>query len=120
MASASGRWWVMEMETLALLAPTDTLERNKMYIAFFVIRDNDGIFDLDAAPGIIKDPVAMTTVGSLPDNGNGNGNGTAPSDAGGSSSGCTIGSTPSYDLLVLFLGLSAVAAVRVLRRKSSN
>ena len=118
MASASGRWWVMEMETLALLAPTDILERNKTYIAFFVIRDNDGIFDLDAAPGIINDPIAMTTVGSLPDNGNGNGNGTAPSDDGGSSSGCTVGSTPSYDLLVLLLGMSAVAAVRVLRRRN--
>ena len=49
----------------------------------------------------------------MPDNGD---NG-ASSDDGGSSSGCTVGSTPSYDLLVMFLGLSAVAAIRVLRRR---
>ena len=64
----------------------------------------------------------LTTNGTLPTNG-----GTADhvytggdNDDGGSSSGCTVGSAPSYDLLVLFLGLSAVAAVRVLRRKDSE
>lgn len=30
------------------------------------------------------------------------------------------GSTPSYDLLVLLLGMSAVAAIRVLRRRNEQ
>ncbi len=121
MASASGRWWVMEMDTLALLAPTDTLEMNKTYIAFFVIRDNDGVFDLDATPGVIKDPVSLATTGTMPNNGNTE---VPPSgnteDKGGSSGGCTVGTTPAYDMLVLFLGLSAVAVIRVIRRKRSE
>lgn len=116
MDSASGRWWVMEMDTLALLAPGDRLDMNRTYIAFFVIRDNDEVFDADAASGVIKDPVALATTGPLPDNGAAG----APSDDGGSSGGCTVGTAPAYDLLLLFLGLSAVAAIRVFRRKDAE
>ena len=115
MDSASGRWWVMEMDSLALLEPGDKLDMNKTYIAFFMIRDNDGVFDADATAGVIKDPVSLATTGPMPDNG---GSGASSNnDDGGSSSGCTVGSTPSYDLLVMLLGLSAVAAIRVLRRR---
>ena len=121
MATASGKWWIADMNSpLTELAPTDTLEKNKTYLAFFVIRDNDGVFDADNVPGVIKDPVSLTTTGALPDNG---GNGTykpEANDDGGSSSGCTVGSTPSYDLLVLLLGMSAVAAIRVLRRRNEQ
>ena len=89
-------------------------------MAFFIIRDNDAVFDADTAEGVIVDPVSLvTTNGTLPTNG-----GTADhvytggdNDDGGSSSGCTVGATPSYDLLVLFLGLSAVAAFRILRKR---
>ena len=115
--SASGHWWIADMAApMAPLAETDKLEMDKTYIAFFVIGDNDGKFDADDTLGTIKDPVSLTTTGSLPANG-----GTAgDDDDGGSSSGCTVGSTPSYDLLVLLLGLSAVAAVRVLRRRNEQ
>ena len=89
-------------------------------MAFFIIRDNDATFDADTADGVIVDPVSLvSTTGTLPTNG-----GTADqvygNDDGGSSSGCTVGSTPSYDLLVLLLGMSAVAAIRVLRRRNEQ
>ena len=96
------------------LTEADKLEMDKSYIAFFVIGDNDGTFDADDTPGAIKDPVSLVTTGSLPNNGNSG----SSNDDGGSSSGCTVGSTPSYDLLVLLLGMSAVAAIRVLRRRN--
>ena len=98
------------------LTEADKLEMDKSYIAFFVIGDNDGTFDADDTLGAIKDPVSLVTTGSLPNNGNSG----SSNDDGGSSSGCTVGSTPSYDLLVLFLGMSAVAAIRVLRRRNEQ
>ena len=114
MATASGKWWIADLDSpLTALAPTDTLEKNKTYLAFFVICDNDGVFDADNTIGIINAPISLTTTGELPDNG-------ICKDDGGSSSGCTVGSTPSYDLLVLFLGMSAVAAIRVLRRRNEQ
>lgn len=121
--SSTGQWWVADFENPAAalsLADDPTLEADKQYIAYFIIRDNDGTYDADSTEGVIVDPVTLvSTSGTLPTNG-----GTADhvyagggSDDGGSSSGCTVGSTPSYDLLVMFLGLSAVAAIRVLRRR---
>ena len=68
------------------------------------------------ADGVIKDPVSLATTGPLPNNGNSG----SSNDDGGSSSGCTVCSTPSYDLLVLLLGMSAVAAIRVLRRRNEQ
>lgn len=113
--SASGQWWITDLKSPTVpLAAQDTLERDKTYIAFFVIRDNDAAFDADPASGVIKDPLSLTTTGPLPDNG-----GTARSDNGGGSSGCTVGGTPSYDLFILFLGFAAVVAIRALRRKEA-
>ena len=60
------------------------------------------MFDIEPADGVIKDPVSLATTGPLPNNGNSG----SSNDDGGSSSGCTVGSTPSYDLLVMFLGMS--------------
>lgn len=94
--------------------PTATLTADETYLAFFVITDN-GEFDSNTDVGKIADPVTLMTSGSLPPNGN-----TKVDDDGGSSSGCTVGSTPSYDLLVLLLGMSAVAAIRVLRRRNEQ
>ena len=80
-------------------------------MAFFIIADNDEDFDVETADGVIKDPVSLATTGALPDNG-------VSSDGGGSSGGgCTVGSAPAYDLLALFLAFSAVAVVRVVRRR---
>ena len=121
MASASGQWWIGSFDNPTVALPSDTvLEKDKTYVAFFIIRDNDGTYDADSTDGIIADSVTMvSTTGTLPTNG-----GTADqvynSDDDGSSSGCTVGSTPSYDLLVLFLGMSAVAAIRVLRRRNEQ
>ncbi len=117
---ASGQWWIADFAnpTVALSLDDDpTLETDKQYLAFFVIRDNDGRFDVDDAEGVITDPVTLvSTTGALPNNG-GTADHVYDSDSG-SSSGCTVGSTPAYDLLVL-LGFSAIALIRVARRRNS-
>ncbi|WP_303237857.1 amidohydrolase [uncultured Bilophila sp.] len=112
MKTASGKWWIADIDdpTVALKA-SDTLAPNHTYMAFFIIADNDEDFDVETADGVIKDPVSLATTGALPDNG-------VSSDGGGSSGGgCTVGSAPAYDLLALFLAFSAVAVVRVVRRR---
>ena len=94
MASASGQWWIGSFDNPTVALPNDTvLEKDKTYVAFFIIRDNDATFDADTADGVIVDPVSLvSTTGTLPTNG-----GTADqvygNDGGGSSSGCTVGST---------------------------
>ena len=55
------------------------------------------------------------TSGSLPTNRSGAGNSGAVG-GGDSGGGCTIGATPSYDLLILLLALAGVAVLRSLRR----
>ena len=115
MKTASGKWWIADIDDPTVeLKNSDTLAPNHTYMAFFIIADNDENFDLDPADGVIKDPVSLATTGALPDNG---GSGSGGNDDGGSSGGCTVGSAPAYDLLVLFLGLTAVAAIRVMRRR---
>lgn len=113
MKTSSGKWWIADIDdpTVALKA-SDTLAPNHTYMAFFIIADNDEDFDVETADGVIKDPVSLATTGALPDNG-------VSSDGGGSSGsgGCTVGSAPAYDLLALFLAFSAVAVVRVVRRR---
>ena len=120
MASASGQWWVADFTNPTVALSQDAvLEMDKQYITFFIIKDNDATFDADQTAGVIVDPVSLvTTSGTMPSNGGSYQPDQAKKDDGGSSSGCTVGSTPSYDLLVLFLGMSAVAAIRVLRRRN--
>ena len=109
-------WWVGDIKApTKALAPADVLEMDHTYMAFFIIADNDATFDIEPADGVIKDPVSLATTGPLPNNGN-----SGSSNDDGGSSGCTVGSTPSYDLLVLLLGMSAVAAIRVLRRRNEQ
>ena len=120
LSSASGQWWVASFDNPTVqLAQDAVMEMDKPYVAFFIIHDNDATFDADQADGVIVDPVTMvSTSGTLPTNGGTADPAPSDDDDGGSSSGCTVGSAPSYDLLVLFLGLSAVAAIRVLRRRN--
>ena len=122
MASASGQWWVADFTNPTVALSQDAvLEMDKQYITFFIIKDNDATFDADQTAGVIVDPVSLvTTSGTMPSNGGSYQPDQAKKDDGGSSSGCTVGSTPSYDLLVLFLGMSAVAAIRVLRRRNEQ
>lgn len=118
LATASGKWWIADIKApTKALDPSDTLALDHTYMAFFVIADNDPVYDLDPADGVIKDPVSIATTGPLPTNG---ADATGSGNDGGSSSGCTVGSAPSYDLLVLLLGFSAVAAFRVLRRREER
>ena len=121
LGSASGQWWIASFDNPTVQLHQDTvLEMDKQYVAFFIIHDNDSVFDADKTDGVIVDPVTMvSTSGTLPTNG-GTADPTSNDDDGGSSSGCTVGSTPSYDLLVLLLGMSAVAAIRVLRRRNEQ
>ena len=115
--TASGKWWIADVEApTKSLEAGDRMDMDHTYVAFFVIADNDPVFDRDGADGLIVDPVTLATTGALPDNGANAGS----SDDDGGSSGCTVGSTPSYDLLLLFLGLSAVALLRALRRKAAK
>ena len=122
MDSASGQWWVADFTNPTVVLSQDAvLEMDKQYITFFIIKDNDATFDADQTAGVIVDPVSLvTTSGTMPSNGGSYQPDQAKNDDGGSSSGCTVGSTPSYDLLVLLLGMSAVAAIRVLRRRNEQ
>lgn len=116
MASASGQWWIADMKTpTEALEPSATLAADATYVAFFVIADNDAVYDLDPADGAIKDPVSLATSAELPRNGS---DVTPARDTGGSG-GCTAGASPAYDLLVLLLGFAAVAGLRALRRRLS-
>lgn len=119
LASASGMWWIADFNNPTVPLSSDTvLEKDKTYVAFFIIRDNDAVFDANPADGVITDPVTLvSTTGTLPTNG---GSASAPTHGGGgSSSGCTVSSSPSYDLLVLFLGFGAVALIRTIRRRDA-
>ena len=117
MGTASGSWWIADMDNPTIpLEESHTLDMNKTYIAFFTMGDNDET-DLDAAEGMLKNRIALATTGPLPDNGAADTN--ASSDDDDSSSGCTVGSTPAYDLLVLLLGFSAIALIRVARRRNA-
>ena len=115
----AGAWWITPLsDPTHPLAPSDTLAPNENYIVFFVITDN-GEYDMAPESGKIADPVTLMTSGELPTN-EASVLTTESNDDGGSSSGCTVGSTPAYDLLVLLLGFSAVAAIRVLRRRNER
>lgn len=121
MENASGQWWIADFTSpLVPLSPDAVLTADKAYVAFLIIHDNDTLFDADPAEGRIVDPVSLVTSGSLPNNGvleSATGN---DGNDGNGSSGCTVGSAPAYDLLVLFLGLFSVAVLRTLRRKQCN
>lgn len=116
LATASGRWWIATVDDpFTPLAHDAVLTESRIYVAFFAIMDDDVTYDLDQNPGKIADPVALTTKGNLPTNN------TAPAaDDDDDSSGCTVGSTPAYDLLILLLGFSAVAVIRTLRRRNQQ
>lgn len=114
LSAASGMWWIADIEApTRSLAPSDTLAMDHAYTAFFVIADNDLAFDENEAEGRMTGTVALATAGPLPDNGS-----VSHTDGGGSSGGCTVGSAPAYDLLVLLLGLGYIIAVRTVRRRN--
>lgn len=115
--AAAGNWWICPVSDLSVtLKPSDTLQENVSYTAFFVIEDNDA-YDSTKEEGLIASMIDLTARGNLPTNSTINA--PADDDDGGSSSGCTVGSTPAYDLLVLLLGFSAIAIIRVARRRNS-
>ena len=116
MPSASGKWWIADFTNPTVpLGPDDVLSPDAQYTAFFIIHDNDPDFDLAKDEGVITDPVTLvTTTGTLPGNGN------VAGDDGGSSSGCTVGTSPSYDFLLLFLGFGAIVLIRTLRRRNAE
>ena len=116
LSTASGRWWIATVDDpFTPLAHDAVLKESQIYVAFFAIADDDRMYDLDETPGKIADPLALTTTGNLPSN-----NTAASGDDDGDSSGCTVGSAPAYDLLILLLGFSAVAAIRTLRRRNGH
>lgn len=115
--AAAGNWWICPVSDLSVtLKPSDTLQENVSYTAFFAIEDNDA-YDSNAEEGLIASMIDLTARGNLPTNSTINA--PADDDDDSSSSGCTVGSTPAYDLLVLLLGFSAIAIIRVARRRNS-
>lgn len=70
MTQASGQWWVATLDDPTIALPRNSvLDMDRTYIAFFIIRDNDGTLDADARAGTMAHRVMMTTAGSLPANG---------------------------------------------------
>ena len=114
-----GNFWIAPLsDPLVPLAEDDVLSMNKAYVLFYTMKDG-GKFDAArtraGADGKITGSVALVTSGSLPTNRSSAGNSGGGDDSGG---GCTIGATPSYDLLLLLLALAGVAVLRSLRRRN--
>lgn len=121
---ASGVWWIADLDDpTEALKPDAVLVTDKTYLVSFAIRDNDGNYDTDMTPGIIKDPVAITTTATLPANGGTTPTSKPPYEESNNSSGggCTVNSAaPGYDLLMLFGGLLAALGLRRWRRSGNN
>ena len=114
-----GNFWIAPLsDPQKVLGPDDVLTMNKAYVLFYTMKDG-GKFDAArtraGADGKITGSVALATSGSLPTNRSEAGNSGGGDDSGG---GCTIGATPSYDLLILLLALAGVAVLRSLRRRN--
>ena len=114
-----GNFWIAPLsDPQKVLGPDDVLTMNKAYVLFYTMKDG-GKFDAArtraGADGKITGSVALVTSGSLPTNRSSAGNSGGGDDSGG---GCTIGATPSYDLLILLLALAGVAVLRSLRRRN--
>ena len=114
-----GNFWIAPLsDPQKALGPDDVLSMNKAYVLFYTMKDG-GKYDeariRAGADGKITGSVALVTSGSLPTNRSGAGNSGAVG-GGDSGGGCTIGATPSYDLLILLLALAGVAVLRSLRR----
>lgn len=70
MTQASGQWWVATLNDPTIALPRNSvLDMDRTYIAFFIIRDNDGRLGADARAGTMAHRVMMTTADSLPANG---------------------------------------------------
>ena len=67
-AMADGNWWIAALDAPMLpLKADDALTEDKMYAAFFVLKDN-GPRDKDAASGRLAGQVVLLTDGPLPGN----------------------------------------------------
>lgn len=65
---ADGNWWIAALDAPMLpLKADDALIADKMYAAFFVLKDN-GPRDKDAARGGLAGQVVLLTDGPLPGN----------------------------------------------------
>lgn len=67
---ASGVWWVSSIaDPFAPLAPHTILKEDTVYIAFYMIRDGDKVFDSNTVAGFIDAPMTLTAR-ALPRNNN--------------------------------------------------
>ncbi len=95
-----GYWWIVNNKDLSILKKTDKIEEGDSYTVCFTIGDNSE-FDIDKTPGVIEDPNVLSKI------------------FGGSSSGCTVGTNPAYELLALLLASLGVMAGRIFRRREN-
>ena len=57
----SGDWWLTEhgSSVESALPKSEHLDKDKKYLVYFVVQDNDGKYDMDDRPGIILDPTVV-------------------------------------------------------------
>jgi hypothetical protein len=86
----SGDWWITEygVDPDDALVSSDWINKGAKYVIYFVVRDNDGVYDLDDTEGRILDP---TVIGEY--------SGTSSTNSGGGGDGCFI-ATAAYGSLM--------------------
>lgn len=121
-ANTEGKFWIAPMSDVQNAVTADaTLESNVPYVVFFTVKDG-GTFDTDTAAGKVASSVTLVTTGTLPSNRTVQNEQPQPEpqpqkNDDDSSSGCTIGSNPAYDLAILVLALIGLTIFRKIRRR---
>ena len=113
-----GNYWITKPDSPhARLAKDAVLTMNAPYVLHFVIEDG-GSYDIDSVAGTITDPMRLVnTTGVVPTNEGIAKTDPAPTTGGGSSGGCTVGTTAMYDMLLLLLAGIGAIAFRATRRR---
>jgi len=112
----NGKFWISEPATPRTPLKADAiLAMNQYYTVHFIIEDDNANYDTaHAIAGTIEDPLRLTTTGGLPTNLS---KVADPDTGGSSSSGCAVGATANYDLLLLLFALMGAVAFRAARSR---
>jgi hypothetical protein len=108
-----GKWWLANANG-AYLAQNATLEKNSVYFVEFCIKDN-GDFDLDATPGVIRDPCVTTQSSSTLSSSSSS----SSQSSSSFSTGCALNPCADFSVEWLLLTLAPLVwAVRNKKRKA--